>query len=233
MKSIRGVVDKKELPIILIVLVLLFAAGWVGRHYQKQKQTEKKAAEIPANWATYKNTSYGFQIHYPRSLGQPSVFEIPGQQGKSYSIHFSPPLPVSAGHQDDFTIHLDSSDLYTKTCYNHNSDMCSTTTALTQAEIQKALLNNKSGFIKYDTTSYGFIPPNNGHGTIGQLDIFQIVNLAKIKVSAAHGTYLVLGKTTDCPVAKLAPDTQSKCLTNALYDTVAKVLKSLQPLQTT
>jgi len=65
----------KKFIVTFVVLLLLGASAYAGIWYWQNQQVVQEAgptftprADVTANWKTYTNTQYGFEIKYPASF---------------------------------------------------------------------------------------------------------------------------------------------------------------------
>src|SRR5438045_6765081 len=110
MVNIKGFWGKKELPIILSVLVLVALGSWYAWHRHQNQIAQEQAAKIaalttPPGWTTYKDTKRGFQFVYPKNWGPVNAAETPLKNGKTYTISFafaSEASPTPASNKSGF-----------------------------------------------------------------------------------------------------------------------------------
>ncbi len=204
----------------LLVLVIIFSV-WYGHH----KTAPSNASSTPAGWTHYASNKYGFQFDYPGSWGKPQVTQDKGVSGSHYSVVFSNPKSTDK-RSLSVTLAMDTDDYQRKVCPGGQCSVIST--AITSKTVTRDLKANPSAFLGHDSSSYGFIAIPNQNGTTLQEE--QIVSMPAIKVSAAVAVY-VISNASGCPQNKFATASQQPLCTNrGDYDTVNKVLKSIEAI---
>jgi hypothetical protein len=207
--------------LLVLVAVVAFIGGWyLGTKHQSSSQ---KAAST-SNLLSYKNTKYGFQLMYPSDWGNPSTTENTINNDTHYIVRFQK-SPVNAT-SFNISLWMDYSDPKNSTC--NASKQCFDPSAVTSVNIHDTLKNNKSVLTASDSSSYAIVSNPSGQN-ISSLTAAQIVNISKIKASAATITYQVSG-VSGCSSNKFATNSTSGCITHSDYETVNQVLKSLKSL---
>jgi hypothetical protein len=196
-------------PLILAALILLLVAV-LGFMYHQNKSGKFTSANLPTNFSEFKSDKYGFGFIYPTNWGKASINEVSVEKGKIYNINFyvSTKEPVAP--------------YFIRMGYGNNSSI------ITKANLQKQL--SRSDFIKKDTSSYAWLDISAGSHVQNALTIDQIVDLPKIKVDAAEIVYFIRGDSTECSTSKFSTSNDGKCITEANYEVVSEVIKSLKSL---
>jgi len=215
--------------LLLAVLVLLAFGGWYA--YDKNHKSAKNssaAQSVPAGWSAYKNTQYGFTFIYPDTWGSPSLSVTPADKGQSYSIVFIRQnlSPQDQAKQPTVSMHFDSKDLSRKICAANDQNDCTTQTAFTSDNVKTAL-KNKSSFTISDSNS-GAIVSVGPTPSSQVLSSQQIVSLTKADSSAVRANYIIQNADKSCTQNAFSPNSMMNCITQNTYDTVNKVLKSIQ-----
>jgi len=202
---------------IIIVLILILAIGiYAAKHTEKKKETPP--------YMTYKSQRYNFKFTYPTVWGAPKVDALQYGGGKRYTITFNPSgynsySKKSVAKPDQLTtirVVMDSS----KVC--EGQEDCS---SLTKKVIQDNLATPTQPFVGKDTGSYGMVITAPQVGIQSRATISQIVNLPKLSVDAASGTYEIDGQAQYCTSASLV--NKDGCVKPADYNRLAQLLKSI------
>jgi hypothetical protein len=218
--SQRSRLVKLEIILPVILLIIIFFIAWYGRHNNGALNNDV----IPTSWIEYKATKYGFKFSYPTSWGAAQIVNTKGKTGSQYQVNFgvSPNSKIANKNLSVF-ISMQSDDYISSIC---SSDCQSQTNTATSKSIRANLKSKSNSFIKHDDSSYAFMATIPA-AKISTLTDVQVVNLPKLKVSGAVGIYTVKD-IGDCPTAKFASSSKGGCITHANYDTLSKVLKSLE-----
>ncbi|MBX4190944.1 hypothetical protein KW794_02545 [Candidatus Saccharibacteria bacterium] len=197
--------------IILAIIVLAALATWYfTKPASKQVYSGATTVSIPSDWLEYKATKYGFVFNYPKTWSSPEVKESVLEGVKQEEITFS-------GNS--------------KTTYSVVTFMTPDNAKVTsnRANIQKTLAGDKKSFLKYDGGSYSTALMDSGTKSIAQINISQIVNLPKLKISAAV-TEVLLNPNSKCAGNKLAASSNDGCFSETDYTTVSQFVKTVRPL---
>jgi hypothetical protein len=187
-----------------------------------RKSSSPAPKQTASQWTEFKSDEYGFKLNYPKEWGDVSVRERTLQVGKTYNINFGAPSATVKG----VGITMDSDDYEAKYC--DPDGKCYTEVGVSKTTI-KDRLKNKAGLATATDDGYAMIQ-NYPKQKISGFSASQIVNLPKIKVSAAVASYQVFKSSDKCPQVKFINDSTLKCVTEEDYHQVSKVLKSLKAL---
>ncbi|MBX4190943.1 hypothetical protein KW794_02540 [Candidatus Saccharibacteria bacterium] len=203
------------LPIILLIVVGIFMVWYNNNNSKTPGET------VQAGWSEYKVTKYGFKFSYPTSWKAPQLVASKGKTGNQYQAIFGVgPQSNPANKNLSVVINLQSEDYVSTLCPANCESMA------TSKFIQTNLKSKAANFIEHDDSSYAFIASIPTTKTSTLTDV-QIINLANLKVTGAVGVY-TMRDVTDCPQAKFATSSKGGCITHAHYDTLSKVLKSIE-----
>jgi hypothetical protein len=233
-RDLKGFELAKGLVIVAIVALLAFGSWRLWDHHN-QVARQKQAAK---GWIQYKSLAYGLKFSYPKDWGTPTVSHIEEQNGRNYIISFrtshssatrNPTIPAT-GVKPAFNMAFESEGVIHTVCPSNGSS-CITSHAFTKSELQKALSGDKTKFLKYDSTSYSVLLSDSKSGLASGLNFYQIVNLPRLSVSAVRAVYYNIGNTsTKCPIDRLSPDSSKDCITESIYNKVARTVSSIHSL---
>jgi hypothetical protein len=195
---------------VVIIVVVAFILGWIGgSRHNKSGSASQNAAN--SNMVTYKNQENGFQLQYPMDWGAPGFVKTNNNGTTFYALSFA---KNSSGNLS-----------YTITLTMNKSGAHS----VTSDTVKNVLKLKKSEVAASDTSSYATIA-GIADKKVSSLSETQIVDLKKAGVTAATMTYTISGGSATCPQNKFAQDANSSCITQADYNTVNQVLKSLKSI---
>lgn len=229
---------RRTVPVKILVLffILLGLLGGLYVYYtsHKDKTPSDTTSSLPVSWVEYKNVKYSLEFIYPNSWGSPMISESLFQTGKHYDITFAH-SPATSNSSSEVSIILDSEDAATKIC-DSGGEQCVVSSVLTSSVIEQKLKEDKSLFATYNNSSYATILGNIEQNSASKLSasklsVYQVVNLPKLKVSAAQGIYAIMPSSSTCLENKFSPqNSEQNCITNDLYDTMSKILKSFKSI---
>lgn len=195
----------------LLVVIVLIAGGIFA--YSKHNHSQSNANSLPAGWLEYKATSYGFKFDHPKDWGTPKLNNYTQDKITGYNIMFSPP-------QGKYTV---------LAILESSGSSGSSSTDINRQFVQKNLSSGKEKFLKSDTSSYSTVLVDPKTNSPGQINLYQIVNLSKIHVTAVN-TELIISPKAGCPADKLNDDATKGCITNSIYDEASKFSKSISSI---
>jgi hypothetical protein len=204
---------KHLLPYLLTALVILAFVGLIFfRPSHKNNSGNSSSATkvvIPKDWKTYKAEKYGFSFSYPKNWSNPNITDRSKNGSSDYQITFV----------------ANNNTIYSVVAYLQNGSP-STVSALS---IQKNLTGDKKDFLKSDSSSYSNALSDSKTNSLAQVNLFQVVSLPNIKVSAVM-TEALLNPTGSCPGSQLAPDETSGCFTDSDYKNLSLFAKSFSQI---
>lgn len=221
----------KKLLVFLVLVIILAAVG--AFLWPAKKTLSPTASQSP--WADYSSQKYGFKFTYPKSWGNPQVREAVAGSGKHYLISF-----VSTSTKVGFDpktkqlvlpnksewIEMDSADATSKSCTSETE--CEVIPGITESAVKTVLSKHDISLAQQDASSYAAVSAAPLYNQQSNLDVYQIVNLPKIKVSAAHGLFHISGKAAGCPQNKFSANIS--CVSRSDYNSLNKTLRSLKAL---
>jgi hypothetical protein len=212
------------LVLLLAVIVVAILSAWYFTNLKSNS-----SGTLTSNWSEYKSDKYKIKFSYPTEWDQPNITELPGDTGKSYSVHFgsSKPKTAVASPSRAVSISFESQDLTRKICAPNDPSSCASTKAFTESNVKKSIANNKTAFTTYDEDSTGTVTQGPADTDL-TLTVQQVISLPSVKASAARVQYTISKAPTNCTKNKFSPDNLTDCITKSTYDTVIKVLDSLQ-----
>lgn len=227
--SIRGIFStisrSRIIPAVVLVAVVAVFGGWYIWHNNQP----------PQGWVKFESQKYGLKFIYPKSWGNPIISEYAADTGKRYLISFAnpnekvqvdPKTLMLIQPKTSTGITMDSDDATFKLCPIENQ--CQNLPMVTKSYITSQLNKASAVFVQQDETSYSQISVSPAHNQQSGLDVYQIANLPKIKVTAAHGSFYISGNKPDCP--KNSFSNKEGCVSQDDFVSFAKVLKSLKAL---
>lgn len=201
----------------ILILAIIFLALY--SYYHKSGK-----ASLPAGWTHYTSEKYGFQFDYPASWGSPSFTLAQGNKGKSYTVSFaSDPRLASTNSGVSVKFDMDSEDYISKDC---GSGSCPVAYQTTTKKSILSDLKSTAPFVKRDASSYGLVTSVPGYTS---LRLKRIIQLPALKVSAVTATYSI-SRAGSCPKDKLAPSTESHCISQTDYNNLNNSLKSIKAI---
>lgn len=207
---------RQPISIALIVIVVIAALGGFWLWYQNYQ------------WPTYKDSNYGLQFTYSRAWGKPKISEHKTLIGKSYTLNFVPSKTKSTSSPVSVVFQSADSKLYL--CNQDDKD-CPPPQTLTKDAILKRLAQDKKGLLVYGSDSYSILLTDPKDGLASMVNIFRIVDLPKINVTALHASYTIpaaLNSSINCSTTSLATDKKSSCVTKQQYEELDKTLRSFK-----
>jgi hypothetical protein len=211
--------------LILIVVAVVSTVGWYVWQRRSDQKTSDRQITAPSGFKAFQNHKYNIGFIYPDTWPTPVINEVTDNNGKLYNIVFPIEKRATDAHQVLITLTMENKDVTKKTC--DKDGKCSTSPALTADTIKSAAAQSDASYVRKDESSYATLttPPeriSNG------LTVYQITDLKNLNISAAKGTYFILGPSANCPNDKFTNSTG--CVNEQNYEQLLKVLRSIQPL---
>lgn len=214
--------DWVKTALILVAVVVVAVVAWYAYHKKhNDSPVNNSVSSLSQDWTQYKATKYGFMFDYPKTWGTPTVSEYTRKQGTHYEIGFS----TDTKQGISVTAAFDSKDEMNPGC----GGSCGILKGYVKEDVLKALSGTKANYVKYDSSSYSTLQVDPKSDVAGELFMYQIVNLSKIKATAAQIAYTRMGSAT-CPSDKLADNNVSGCVTLASYNDLNRFAKSIKNL---
>ncbi len=200
---------------VFLVAILLVAAAvavgliWHSKHKDQPAAISSNSSTFPSDWPNYKATKYDFMFNYPTAWSSPEISQTSQSTNQTQII-------FSGNAKTAYTV-----------VATIQPDVANGTSA--KSAIQKTLTGDKKNLLKYDGGSYSTALIDPATKSIGQINLFQIVNLSKLKISGAV-VEVLLNPNSKCAGSSLPSSNANGCFSQADYTTVSQFAKSIRSL---
>ena len=200
---------RPNLIIALVVIIAVVIGGVYEYHHSHAQSKTSNIKVVPAGWKTYQNSQYGFEFKYPPVWGTPTLHVTMLKGTTAVALSFSNVMKVGNTYAS-LLLSIDP-----------NSP------AANAKAIQKQIDGAKNSSLITTTTSYAIVanPPSLN---LSSLQLYQIINMPKLKATGAIISFQIPKAPSDCPKDKLSSEVG--CVTNTDYITLNQIAKSIESL---
>ena len=225
----RHLLSSRNFLVAFVILVIVVIGGFTAAKYHKKSNTPAQSM-----WTTYVSQKYGFKFDYLKSWGKPSVGAYDFLGGKKVAVSFTNKINNvwKPGSPPPVTTHTYSiimvSDTAANACIAKGGE-CNGGPLATKSMILSQLKKPSAIHARQDSDSFALVSTNPYVKLQSLLEIYQIVSLPRLGISAVYGSYTIGGDSPDCVPNQLSFADRG-CVTPKDYSDLSKSLKSVRTI---